>query len=716
MRRKLLALLLAFCMVLTACGGKGNDAKKDQPKDQKQTESKDDSKETQKEGVKEKVVETSADGYGGPINVKTSFDKDGKITKVEIGDNKETKDIGGKVIEQFPEKIVEGNSIAIDALSGATITSKAVLSAVEKAITEAGFDVNNYKKEAESGEKAELKFKAGTYEGKAIGYGGDVKVKVDVDEKSIKSVKVEEHTETDMISDMAINELPKKIVESQSTGIDTVSGCTFSSLAVIGATNEALKQSGVDMDALQKKVEAKEVAKTDEEMEAEVIIIGAGGAGLSAGVAAFENGAKKVIILEKMPFAGGNTLRAGGAMNAVDPEKQAKSNIEDSIEKHFTQTYEGGHKVADKELVKILTDNAPKAVKWLEEQGVEFKPEIGSVVGSMWPRSHQTEKTLGTGYIDALVKKFEEKGGQILYNTKAEELVQEGKKVIGVKATSPEKNLTLKGSKGIIIASGGYAFDPELAKEKLNDKGVYNKDNLPEKLESTNHPGATGDGIVMAEKVGAKAIDMEHIQLLPMPGHRFGPSINVEDSFFINKEGKRYVKEDGGRDELCLAAFEQTDGQYYMITDSQIVGKDRKTLSGENLDTLIKKEYVVEKETLKELADAIGVPADALEKTTEEFNKAVDAKKDEFGRKVWGKKIEKGPFYATLRYPALHHTMGGLKINTETQVLDENDKPIEGLYAAGEVTGGIHGANRLGGNAIADIIVFGRIAGEKIMK
>lgn len=220
----------------------------------------------------------------------------------------------------------------------------------------------------------------------------------------------------------------------------------------------------------------------------------------------------------------------------------------------------------------------------------------------------------------------------------------------------------------------------------------------------------------MAEKVGANVIDMEHIQLLPMSGDKFGPTINVDSVFFINKEGKRYVKEDGGRDELCLAAFKQTDGVYYMINDSQIIPENRITLSGEKLDTLISKGIVVEAPTLKELAEKIGVPADALEKTTQEFNKSVDAKSDEFDRKVWGNKIEKGPFYATLRYPALHHTMGGIQINEEAQVLSTDGNVIPGLYAAGEVTGGIHGANRLGGNAIADIIVFGRIAGQTIMK
>ena len=694
-KQRLIALLLVFVLVFAGCGNKA-----DKPA----------------EDAKGGDYKVEVEGYGGKFEVTTSIDGEGKITKVEVGENTETDGIGSNAIKELPGKIVESQKVDIDVTSGATVTSEAILSAVEKAIEEAKLDVNNYKGGEKEEVTGELEFKPGTYEGEAIGYGGTVKVSVEVDEKAIKEVKVLEQQETKMISDLAFETIPAAIVEHQTVGVDSVSGCTFSSTAIKEAVKDALSKTEVNMDLATKAYVKEEVAKTDEEIEAEVVIIGGGGAGLSGAARAFENGAKKVVLVEKMPFLGGNTLRAGGAFNAADPEEQKKQGIEDSKEKHFEQTYEGGHKVGDEKLIKILTDNALDAVHWLADKGVEWKPTIGSVVGSMWPRSHQTEMPLGTGYISALEKDVKDNGGEILLNTKATELIVDGDKVVGIKAESEDKNYTIKADKGVIIAAGGYAADADMARKYLNEDGVYNNDNLPEKLESTNHPGATGDGIIMAEKIGAKVIDMEHIQLLPMPGDKFGPSINVEDSFFINKEGNRYVKEDGGRDELCLAAFAQPEGVYYMITDSQIVNEERKTLSGEDLDVLIKKGIVVEKDTLEELAEAIGVPADNLKKTTEEFNKSVDAQKDEFGRAVWGKKIEKGPFYATLRYPALHHTMGGLKINEQAQVLNTEDKVIEGLYAAGEVTGGIHGANRLGGNAIADIVVFGRIAGEQIMK
>lgn len=557
-------------------------------------------------------------------------------------------------------------------------------------------------------------FTPGTYTGEAQGYGGTMKVEVEVDADRIVAVRVVEHKESAGVSDPALEQLPAAIVEHQSLALDTVAGCTFSSKAILEAATAALQSSGADISKLQTKPETNTEKKT-EEKTADVVVVGGGGAGLAAAVTAYEHGAKSVILIEKMPALGGNTLLAGGAYNAVNPEKQKKQGIEDSIEKHYQQTLEGGHNVANPELVRVLVDNALDGVHWLEGYGVEFKPEVGSVVGSMWPRSNQTVAPLGTGYINGLEKAARDKGCEILLGTAGKEIIMKDGRAVGVRAESGDTEYVLNATNGVIIASGGYAANPEMVREYLSD-GVYTTENLPKDIPSTNAPGLQGDGIKMGEAAGAQLVDMQHIQLLPMPSNRFGPSINVEDSFFINKEGKRYVREDGARDEICLATFQQPDGQYYMINDSKIIGEGRKTLSGEDLDELIAKGLVVEADSLDALAEAIGVPADALKATTQAFNSYVDSKNDpEFGRAVWGKKIDTAPFYATLRFPALHHTMGGLKINTSAQVLDKQDKPIPGLFAAGEVTGGIHGANRLGGNAIADIIVFGRIAGENVM-
>lgn len=561
----------------------------------------------------------------------------------------------------------------------------------------------------------ENSFKGGTFEGEATGYGGTIKVEVELSEDEIKDIKILEHGETKRVSDPAIEGMPKRILENQTVNVDTIASCTVSSAGVRSAVKDAIEKSGADMEIFAKDVDKKEIAKEDEEKTADVIVVGGGGAGLAAVVSAYESGAESVILIEKMPALGGNTIIAGGALNAVNPEKQRAQGIEDSVDKHFQQTYEGGHEVGNKELIRTLVENALDGVNWLEENGLVWKDKVGQVIGSLWERTNQAVPTLGTGYITVLEDKAKEYGAEILLETKATEILTEGNKVIGVKAESLDKNYTFNANNGVIMATGGYGNNLDMVKEYLSD-GVYTEDNLPDKLSSTNAPGLTGEGILMAEDIGADVIDMKHVQLLPMPGDKFGPTINIDDCFFINKEGNRYVREDAGRDELCLATFDQTDGQYFMINDSKIISDDRLTLSGENLDSLIDKGIVVEVDTLEELAEEIGVSYESLKETTEKFNSYVEAEKDEdLGREVWGHKVDEAPFYATLRYPALHHTMGGLKINPKTEVLDKDGNAIEGLYAAGEVTGGIHGANRLGGNAIADIIVFGRIAGQSVM-
>lgn len=454
-------------------------------------------------------------------------------------------------------------------------------------------------------------------------------------------------------------------------------------------------------------------AEAPETQETDVVVIGAGGAGLAAAVTAAEKGAS-VVLLEKMPFVGGNTLRAGGAYNAVDPERQKKQGIEDSIEKHYQQTLEGGDNKGDPELVKVLVENALDGIHWLEELGVEFKPEVYTVLGALWPRSHSTVNDLaGADYIKALEKAAKDKGVEILVETKATELVvnDEGR-VVGVMAEDKDENkLEFKANKGVVLATGGFSANVEL-RSKYNPK-------LDSTIPTTNHPGATGDGIVMADNIGADFVGMEYIQLLPMGDPEDGSltgwlSPGVDQMIYINKEGKRFVSEDERRDVMTNALFEQTDSTMYVISDQKSFPEGRNSF-GEDPEELIEKGKVIKADTIEELAEKIEVPADALKETIEKYNKAVDANKDEeFGKELLGTKIDTAPFYASVRRPTAHHTMGGVKINTKAQVINKDGEVIPGLYAAGEITGGIHGTNRLGGNALADIIVFGRIAGENV--
>ncbi|MEW9095802.1 MAG: flavocytochrome c [Clostridiaceae bacterium] len=556
-----------------------------------------------------------------------------------------------------------------------------------------------------SGDKA--KFKSGKYIAEAKGHNGNIKLEVEVDEEKIKDIKILEHKETKGLSDPALNDIPKEIIEKQSLAVDTISGATVTSNGVIEAITLALKNAGGNIDELKKASGSDDSSKKElVKKEADIIVIGAGGAGMSAAVAAAEEGAK-VIVLEKMPMIGGNTIRSGGAYNAVDVENQKAQGIEDSIEKHFKQTFEGGDKKADEKLVKILVEGSLEGKKWLQSYGMKFNEKIGSVVGSLWTRTHQASDSAGTGYMNTLKEAGDKLGVEILLNTKATELIVENDRVVGVKAEDKDKNpLELRGKKGVVIATGGFAANVEMRTKYVPG--------LTADKPTTNHPGATGDGIVMGEKVGADLVGMEYIQLLPMAIELTGPTINVENSVFINKDGKRFINEDNRRDKLCEAIMKQKDGQYYMINDSQII-KEKNEL-GDNIEELIQKGVVIKADSIKELAEKIKVDEKVLQETIDEFNKAVENKKDSFNRTLWNNKIEKAPYYATLRHPAVHHTMGGLKINEKTQVLNKSGEIIQGLYAAGEVTGGIHGGNRLGGNALPDTIVFGKIAGKNIVK
>lgn len=556
-------------------------------------------------------------------------------------------------------------------------------------------------------------YTAGTYTATAPGYNGDVTVAVKLSKNRIAGVRVMKHNETPGISDLAITGIPKAIVDGQTLAVDTVSGATFSSKAVIAAVTAALKEGGADIEKLMVPGALKD-KEADVSLSADVVVIGAGGAGMAAGVSAHQNGAT-VIILEKMPKVGGNTISAGGAMNAVDEGSETALKNKDSVALHFKQTYEGGDKKGDEALVKTLVENAWPAIAWLQSMGMKFLPEPFTVTGGMWPRAHKPVDPVGTGffktynaYIDA------NKGIEVVLNTRAEKLIIENGRVTGVQARGQTGNIvTVKAAKGVIIATGGFGQNVAMRQE-------YNKawPTLDESVKSTNHPGATGDGILMAKDVNAALVQMENIQLLPLGDPVTGSlsgniETDVEKRIFVNMEGKRFVDEGARRDTMTLALFKQPQAKLWIIVDAHSYPQGTlKNNFNETIDDLVAAGRAFKGETLEELAKAIGVPPENLVATVAEFNKHVASKTpDQFGRTLFSEPLDKGPFYAGARIPTVHHTMGGIKIDVDTHVIDVNGKIIPGLYAAGEVTGGIHGTNRLGGNALADITVFGRIAG-----
>jgi flavocytochrome c len=556
--------------------------------------------------------------------------------------------------------------------------------------------------------------KTGVFEGEGKGVHGNIKVSVALKDNKIVEIQVLHQDETPGVGDVAIAQLTKDIVMYQSVVVDAIAGATISSDGLLTAVKQALQKSSVAMASFLNKPE-KAIASTKLiEKQADVIIIGGGGAGLAAAVSAHQNGAK-VLVLEKMPKVGGNTIISGAAYNAVDPKRQTAAGIEDSIEKHYTQTFEGGDKLAKPEMVRTFVEKAYPTLEWLESLGMKFKDDIFTVLGALWPRSHKPIEPLGTGYINTYMNyiKANSKDIEIMLNTTATELIVEGGKVIGVKANNLDGKITAIANKGVVVATGGFG-----ANIVMRDK--FNKiwPTLTN-IKTTNHPGATGDGMLMAQKIGANLIGMEQIQLLPMGDPQTGSlsgniEQGVENRIFVNKTGDRFVDEGARRDVMTKALFEQKDATMWIVLDkhSYPTGLTKNNFN-ETIDQLVAEGRAYKADTLEDLAKQIGVTPENLVKSVAEFNKVVEqGGKDAFGRTLFKDKIDTAPFYAGARVPTVHHTMGGIEINTSAQVLDANGKLIPGLYAAGETTGGIHGSNRLGGNALPDAAIFGRIAGE----
>ena len=596
-------------------------------------------------------------------------------------------------------------------------------------------------------------YKAGTYEASADGRNGPVKVSVTFSADAIEKVEITEHTETGGIADPAISDIPAAIVDYQSLGVEAVSGATITSDAILAAVADCVKQAGGDVDAL-KAVPVGEGPKVEilQDTTVDVLVVGGGGAGLSAALSAAQNGAS-VIVVEKLSALGGNTLRCGGAFNTYDPEGQAnnpmdealtstvegllahedvseehaalkaevqeqwdeykasgRTNLFDSPEWHALQTLDAGDYLGNISQIRTLTSNSLDTLHWLSDNGVNWSDEVSTVVGALWNRSHQTlPDPSGAEIVAALENAARDEGVQIYLDTKAESLVSEGGKVTGAVLTNANgETVTVKATKGVILATGGFGANPDMLKEYNQEGSKW--ENI-EKLSTNNTPGATGDGITMGLDVDANLVGMGWIQLMALNSISGGGiSGYVNSTAFVNKEGKRFVAEDQRRDVLAEGALAQTDQMFFGICDNK---EATLRMAQEALDGQVQYGMISRGETLAELAETIGVPAEALEQTIAEFNDLVKAgKPDEFGRRTWEGTIEEGPFYAVAFSPCVHHTMGGLEINGNAEVLSADGAVIEGLYAAGEVTGGIHGTNRVGGNAVPDALTFGKIAGE----
>lgn len=573
---------------------------------------------------------------------------------------------------------------------------------------------DNEEKEAQ---KEETKIRDGVYEGTGIGKGGEIKVSVNIKGDVITEINTLSHNETPGF-DAAIDTLTEKMISLNSTDVDIVSGCTLTSKGFTEAVNAALTSAGATADMLKKTdTGLKNEAKKDIVESHDIVIIGAGGAGLTAAIEAKAAGAD-VIVLEKMPMAGGNTLISGAEYAAANNWIQKKEGIEDSAELHTQDTLKGGDNLANEELVKIMAENALAGAEWLrDEVGVIWEDELMFFGGHSVKRSLIPLGASGREIITKLVAKAEKMDIPVLLNTKATSLITDSNgKVVGVKAEGEDANYTFSTSKAVIIASGGFGSNVEM-------RVKYNPD-IDGSILSTNTTGSTGDGIVMAEDIGANLLGMEYIQTYPICDPLTGTLLYFDDArlyghtVIVNKEGKRFVEELGRRDVMSMGIKAQTGNVCYELLDQNgFVASKLQENHGPELDYLYRNDLLVKADTLDKAAEFFGIDTAELKNTVDKYNSYVEEGKDpEFNKRSLPSKLEVGPFYILKAAPAVHHTMGGIEINENAQVLNKDGKIIEGLYAAGEVTGGIQGSNRLGSNALADITVFGRIAGQNAAK
>ena len=638
----------------------------------------------------------SADGFGGPVDVTVEIGSNGGITDLKITGDSETPDIGGAAIPVLKNAILTSQSADVDGVSGATFTSSAVKTAVAKALAEAGGEEVTSGPSAADGNL----FIPGTYTETATGFGGEVSVTATVSENKIEDVQIVGDHETENIDTFAVDMLGERILAAQSPNVDALTGATVTSNAILGALKKALAAAGADSSKFPAAEDKSNNLKSYEELETDIVIIGAGGAGMTAAINATQAG-KDVILLERMPYAGGNTTKATGGMNAAETHYQAEQGIADSVDQFVEDTMKGGHDINDKDLVTIMAKNSAAGIDWLDSIGAPL-PKISFSGGATNQRIHAPEDGSGVGafLVTAMIKKMNELGIKVMYNTKATDIMSLEGVVDGVMAEGEDAYYTIK-AKAVILATGGFGNNQEMIVRYREDlKGTV----------TTSAPGIMGDGITMAQAVGAGLVDIEQIQLHPTVEQKTSmlitESVRGDGAILVNQEGKRFTNELLTRDVVSAAELEQTGSYAYIIFDQKL----REGLKA--TEKYVSTGITVQGDTIEDLASKIDVDPATLAETLSTWNKYVADQNDaDFGRTTgMNNDLSTAPYYAIKIAPGIHHTMGGVHINTSAEVIDTNGNAIPGLFAAGEVCGGVHGGNRLGGNAVADIVVFGRIA------
>ena len=703
----------------------------------------------------------TGDGFGGKDAVTVNITvNDGKITAVTAQGPNETDGIGSKAIESMPGAMVAKNSINVDGVTGATMTSTGIRQAAERALTAAGLNPADFGAVAAApataqpapepkAETASDGSVTGTATADGFGGPGTITVSITLKDGKIVGAKAEGPKETDGIGSVAVERMPADMVAGNTINVEGVSGATYTSKGVLAAAEGALKAAGVNPEDYKK---ASAVVVEDKTYDADVAVIGAGGAGMIAAIVAADAG-KKVVLIEKQAMTGGNSVRASGGMNAADTPEQDKNKFmeEAGVEKTLKTAAEkwadnatvtalaeavkakweaykakpegyfdcvelmqldtiiGGHGINNPELVETLVKGTAPAIAWLKTIGIDLT-SVGAAGGASVKRIHRPLNEEGKvvsvgGYIVPRLEKAVKARDNItmLTETTATSIKTDSDgKISGVEATNRGAKVTVN-AKAVVLATGGFG---------ANLKMVARLNPALEGFMTTNAPGINGDGITMAQELGAATVDMKQIQIHPTvqydSSYLITEGLRGDGAILVNTEGKRFIDEVLTRDVVSKAEIEQPNSFAWLVIDQKMV--DESLL----IQGYIAKGYSFKGDTYEDLAKTLNIPADVFAKTMNDWNGYVKARKDpDFGRTSFIEPLDKAPFYAIKVTPGIHHTMGGLKIDGRTRVLKADGTVIPGLFAAGEVTGGVHGGNRLGGTAVSDFVVYGRIAGQE---
>lgn len=540
------------------------------------------------------------------------------------------------------------------------------------------------------------KFKPGQYQEKVNDESYEFLINVELGKDFIKDMQLVNANEFDnqVLDNFA--EIKQRIINSNSPHVDAISGATSQCEAFKKAVTKAMTQSNKEA------IIAEGGDPNDKSYD--IVVVGSGGAGLASAIRAHDLGAS-VVVVEKMPVIGGNTNKASAGMNAAETKFQKLKGIVDSKELFYKETLAGGKNKNNPELLRYFVENAPDAIDWLDENGIELSG-ITTTGGMSIDRTHRPASGAAVGgfLISGLVKNLNKRGIEVMLDTNVTEIVTENHKVVGVKVIEEDGTNYIIKAKAVVIATGGFSANREMVEKYRPDlKGFV----------TTNHKGATGSGIMILEKLGAGTVDMGEIQIHPTveqtTSYLISESIRGGGAILVSQEGKRFVNELDTRDKVSADIIKLPEHYSYILFDQQVRDENKA------VEEYVSNDLVVQADSITELANKLSIDANNLSKTIERYNEFVINKQDEdFGRTTGMRHpINTAPFYAIKIAPGVHHTMGGVTINTETQVLDNDKHVIKGVFAAGEVVGGVHGANRIGGNAVADIIIFGIQAGKK---